>query len=95
MQKECMKCGHCCRCSIIDEVYDVDIEREPRLKPHVTELKDEPGRYFLKTPCPFLGQDNTCTIYPTRPTICVVYEPGSTPVCSQFEGVICIFDEKA
>lgn len=28
-------------------------------------------------PCPFLGADNLCSIYPTRPNACVAMEAGS------------------
>ena len=27
-------------------------------------------------PCPFLGGDNRCTIYPTRPNVCVAMQAG-------------------
>lgn len=27
-------------------------------------------------PCPMLGEDKRCTIYPTRPNCCVAFEPG-------------------
>lgn len=68
----CKKCGLCCRKLIIDDVYEVDLVREPRLKDFVEELTEEPGRFLLKTPCPFLI-NNQCSIYPTRPDICVSY----------------------
>jgi len=32
--------------------------------------------YALPIPCPFLGVDNLCTIYFTRPNICVFLQPG-------------------
>ena len=76
---ECKKCGKCCGL-IIDEVYDLDVIREPRLKPHLTECRNEPGRYFLKTPCPFLVRKQ-CSIYPTRPNICVAFEVGTNQCC--------------
>ncbi len=74
--KECQQCGNCCRQSIIEDVFDLDLLREPKLKAVATEFKDEPGRYMLAAGgCPFL-QDNQCSIYPTRPNMCVAYEPG-------------------
>lgn len=30
-----------------------------------------------KNPCPLLGADKRCTIYPTRPTCCVAFQAGS------------------
>lgn len=29
-----------------------------------------------RMPCPMLGEDKRCTIYPTRPNCCVSFEPG-------------------
>ena len=96
----CIRCGWCCRQSIIEDIYEVDLIREPRLRKYVTPIKQTPGlgdeeqRYFLKTPCPFLewysrGKKNKwwCSIYATRPTICVAYEPGSSRICSLYKGV--------
>jgi len=79
-KKTCVKCGACCKALIIDEVFEVDIMREPRLKGFVTEFKDEPGQFMLKTPCHFL-KNSQCSIYPTRPDICVGHEPGTSWVC--------------
>ena len=73
---KCQKCGRCCRQAIIDDIYQVDLIREPRLKAVVEEFTTEPGRYMLLTPCPFLGKDNLCEIYPTRPDVCRNYELG-------------------
>lgn len=89
---ECKRCGQCCRRLIIDEVIELDIVREPRIKEHVEEFRDEPGRYLLKTPCPFLV-DNKCSIYPTRPNICVAFEMGSHDCCSQRLSAVEIKDE--
>jgi len=86
---ECKQCGQCCRHLIIDEVYDIDIMREPKLRKYVEECRNEPGRYFMKTPCPFLIVNvggithNKCSIYPTRPNICIAFEPGSNDCCPQ------------
>lgn len=97
--KSCKRCGQCCRQSIIDEVYELDLIREPRLRAFVEPVKQMPGldddeqRYMLKTPCLFLKWEWDkrdgwkrvgCSIYPSRPNICVAYEPGSSPICSQY-----------
>ncbi len=85
---ECQKCGACCR-GLIIQIGELDLIREPRLRP-VAELCDGNGRikfeddmekeYLLacgeKMPCPFLKDDNTCEIYPTRPNVCVAMEVG-------------------
>lgn len=89
MRYECDQCGACCR-NLIIEIDHIDVVREPSLLPVVT-LLDGGGRvqyesewekqYGLacgsKHPCQKLGEDNRCTIYPTRPNVCVGFEPGS------------------
>lgn len=82
-----MKCKHCGRCCIElnIEIEEVDVLREPRLLDHV-KLMDRNGaieyiepldrRYLLPSPCPFLTADNRCSIYPTRPNVCVALEVG-------------------
>lgn len=81
----CEECGACCRRLMI-EVYWLDAAREPRLltnelaNPHGTplqQLEDDERCLILYGPCPFLGDSNRCTIYPTRPNTCVLFEPGS------------------
>jgi Fe-S-cluster containining protein len=68
----------------------VDVIREPRLidaDPHwrgksvqevVNEIADGMKMVTLAcgSPCSFLGTDNCCTIYPTRPTDCVAMQAG-------------------
>lgn len=87
---ECDKCGACCKGSLIVEVEDLDVLREPRLidaDPHhagkpvdqmVHEIQEEWKAVILACgrPCPFLAQDNQCTIYPTRPNCCVGLQAG-------------------
>ena len=83
----CQKCGACCRYYII-EADLVDVLREPRLlgagyakqQPTMEELEAGEKVIMLalakSTPCPFLGQDNRCTIYETRPIMCRSYPLG-------------------
>lgn len=87
---ECDKCGACCQGSLIVEAEWVDLIREPRLKEadqyyrdhslaEVFELlRDEMRIVTLACGygCPFLTADNTCSIYPTRPNVCVAMEAG-------------------
>jgi Fe-S-cluster containining protein len=87
---ECDKCGACCNGSLIVEVEDLDVIREPRLidaDPHWKGTPVEQVLYEIQTdmkaviiacgkPCSFLGQDNQCTIYPTRPNCCVALQAG-------------------
>lgn len=87
---ECNKCGACCKGSLIVEADDLDVLREPRLidadrhhrgKPvaqMVEEIQTDMKAVILAcgSPCPFLGSDNGCTIYPTRPNACVGMQAG-------------------
>jgi Fe-S-cluster containining protein len=87
---ECDKCGACCKGSLIVEADELDVLREPRLvdvNPHyvgksvqevVHELQEEMKIVLLVcgSRCPFLGTDNACTIYPTRPNDCVAMQAG-------------------
>lgn len=87
---ECDKCGACCKGSLIVEVEDLDVIREPRLidadahhadtpvDQMVREMREEWKGVIIACgkPCSFLGQDNQCTIYPTRPNCCVALQAG-------------------
>lgn len=87
---ECDQCGACCAGTLIVEADILDVLREPRLieaDPHwtgkpllqVLDALDEPGRCVLlaaSRPCRFLGPDERCTIYPTRPNDCVALQAG-------------------
>ncbi|KKK66302.1 hypothetical protein LCGC14_2965470 [marine sediment metagenome] len=83
----CERCGACCRNAIL-EIQHLDVVREPRLLEHAKLLDADLGHesdwdkeYFLPTPCPFLvvciGSivHDTCSIYPTRPNMCVAFDP--------------------
>ncbi len=89
--KQCLRCGRCCRRSIIEDVLLLDLWREPRLVDVTEELRDSPGWFFLKTPCPFLRicigsiVHNDCSIYPTRPSCCVTHVPGTYIHCPQYD----------
>lgn len=85
---ECDQCGACCKGSLLVECDDVDVLREPRLidvdRHHkgktvhqlVYEIQTEWKAVLLPAPCPFLGADNRCSIYPTRPNCCVGMQAG-------------------
>lgn len=88
----CDFCGACCRVLIIEANW-IDAAREPRLlscvSGHAIQLSDlEDGSrcVVLYDPnthcCPFLGDDNRCGIYPTRPIDCVAVVPGDAK-CQQ------------
>ncbi|MCA9368267.1 YkgJ family cysteine cluster protein [Candidatus Kaiserbacteria bacterium] len=83
----CDSCGLCCEKMIV-EVEHIDVVREPKLLPVVTELDASNCRdsewqrvYSLACakPCPMLQRFagmTACEIYPTRPNVCVYFEPG-------------------
>ena len=82
--EKCQRCGRCCTVGWVQDIFEIDLVREPRLRPHVMPVErleeHEQPRYFLQSPCPFVVKGG-CSIYPTRPNICVAYESGSTPLC--------------
>jgi Fe-S-cluster containining protein len=72
---------------LIVNIEQADLDREPRLLPVVTprvdDITKEPnGEYTLalggSNPCPFIGGDNRCGIYETRPDVCRTFLAGST-----------------
>jgi len=74
---DCLSCANCCR-NYSPRFKTPDIKRiakHLKLKEGAfieTYLRvDEDGDYVTKTsPCPFLGEDNFCTIYENRPSDC-------------------------
>src|SRR5436305_14759596 len=74
----CLQCANCCK-NYSPRFKTPDIKRISRhlgLKESEfieTYLKvDEDGDFVVRsTPCPFLGQDNFCSIYSVRPSDCV------------------------
>ena len=72
------------------EAYELDVLREPRLSSAdrhyagrafddvLDELQDEFKCVLVAggKHCPFLSDDNSCSIYPTRPNDCVGMEKG-------------------
>lgn len=77
---DCLRCGNCCK-TTSPIFYQTDIERAAkalRLRPGDFVEKflkiDEEKDYVLKSsPCAFLGADNYCSIYESRPKACREY----------------------
>lgn len=77
---DCLKCANCCK-TTSPLFRNIDIER---LSKHLkvkeqqfieSYLKiDEDGDYVFKSsPCPFLMDDNYCSVYESRPNACREY----------------------
>ena len=77
---DCLQCANCCR-TLGPRITDKDVERMAkalRLKTVDVIAKyfriDEDGdMVFRSMPCPFLGEDNYCAIYESRPKACREY----------------------
>ncbi len=79
-QKSCLSCANCCKTT--SPIFrDVDIDRISsflKVKPGELVSKylhlDSDGHYVLNaSPCFFLQDDNTCSIYSHRPQACREY----------------------
>src|SRR5690554_2878397 len=79
-ETDCLDCGNCCR-SLGPRIITKDIDlmaRALRVKTAVIIDRylhsDEDGDMVFRTmPCPFLGEDNYCSIYESRPRACRDY----------------------
>ncbi|MEI8087383.1 MAG: YkgJ family cysteine cluster protein [Paludibacter sp.] len=77
---DCLSCANCCR-SLGPRITDKDLERMAKaLRIKASEVVvnylriDEDGDMVFKSmPCPFLGADNYCSIYESRPKACREY----------------------
>lgn len=77
---DCLNCANCCK-TTSPGMHNKDVERlakHLKMKPsevveQYMEL-DKDGEYvFRSAPCPFLGADNYCTVYESRPLACREY----------------------
>ena len=87
---QCDGCGACCLGHLLVEADLLDVLREPRLLKADRHRSDWPldaalrdledvGRSILVAGvdrCPFLGGDSRCSVYPTRPNVCVAMQAG-------------------
>lgn len=76
----CLDCGNCCK-SAPPIIKKSDIKRisrflniPPKTIKRTYVLEDFNGELsFDRIPCPFLGEDNVCSIYEARPDACRDY----------------------
>ncbi len=82
---DCTDCGACCRCYPIFASAQ-DAEREPQLKERCVRVDNFLGKgevayrmYPLANTegCAFLGANQLCGIYESRPAVCRSFESGS------------------
>ena len=83
--RTCKQCkAACCKVYNITVTFD-DTIREPKLIPflHLDQEFAEPQgtEFAIRFPCPFLGPDNKCKIYDTRPEVCRIF--GSKNECKK------------
>ena len=76
----CLLCANCCR-SLGPRITDKDVERMSkalRIKAadvisNYLKIDEDNDMVFQSMPCPFLGNDNYCSIYESRPKACREY----------------------
>jgi Fe-S-cluster containining protein len=76
----CLDCGNCCR-TLGPRLTDRDIQRLAKLlrkspggiENEYTRIDEDGDRVFKAMPCPFLGDDNFCAVYDSRPRACAEY----------------------
>ncbi len=93
---DCLKCANCCK-TISPVFRPRDITRLASLLGTSESaffskylITDEDGDYILRsTPCPFLGDDNKCSVYDSRPDACRGYpHTGTLPFTGNSELMI-------
>lgn len=74
---DCLKCANCCKTTgpLLTRKDAERLSKYLRLKPVDFEDQylrvDEDNDYVFKSmPCPFLGEDNYCSVYEHRPKAC-------------------------
>jgi uncharacterized protein len=80
LKADCLACASCCR-TLGPRITDKDVDkiakalRRKSADVVATYLRiDEDGDMVFKSmPCPFLGEDNYCSIYENRPKACREY----------------------
>jgi uncharacterized protein len=79
-QTNCLECGNCCR-TLGPRLLPADVEQLAKTLRMKTAAfisqyirTDEDGDFvFQSMPCPFLGADNYCAVYESRPKACREY----------------------
>jgi Predicted Fe-S-cluster oxidoreductase len=77
---DCLTCANCCR-TLGPRIEQKDIERiaktlrikEQEVVERYLRVDEDGDWVFQSMPCPFLGTDNYCAIYDSRPKACREY----------------------
>lgn len=74
---DCTKCANCCKIlgllfteSDISRIAKHFRMRLPVFEDMYLRVDEDNGKVFKSMPCPFLGEDNLCSIYDIRPKAC-------------------------
>ena len=74
---DCTKCANCCKIlgPLFTEADIIRIAKHFRMRLPVFEdmylrVDEDNDKVFKSMPCPFLGEDNLCSIYDIRPKAC-------------------------
>lgn len=79
-QTDCLSCGNCCKTT--SPIFtDKDISqiarflkmKEPNFVSQYLRRDEDDFMVLKEAPCPFLGDDNACFIYESRPKACREY----------------------
>ncbi|MEQ8473987.1 MAG: YkgJ family cysteine cluster protein [Marinoscillum sp.] len=77
---DCLECANCCKTtSPIFQISDIErLSKTLRMKlpefiDTYLEIDDDQDYVLKSVPCPFLGNDNKCIVYESRPKACREY----------------------
>ena len=77
---DCLQCRNCCR-TTGPLLLPKDIEilashlkmRPGKFMEHYLRVDEDNDTIFKSMPCPFLGEDNSCSVYEYRPKACRIF----------------------
>ena len=67
-QTDCLACANCCR-TLGPRITDKDVDKIAKY----LQVDEDGDTVFQSMPCVFLGADNYCAIYESRPKACKEY----------------------
>ncbi len=83
---DCGECGNCCK-ALGPKLNNRDIDRigkyinmrAGKVRKNYLDVDEDNDFVFQKMPCPFLEEDNFCSIYEARPRACEEYPHTDYP----------------